>query len=261
MNKTTAVIIARGGSTRVPRKNVMDICGHPLIAWSIRQALGCKYVEDVWVTTEDREIKEVALRYGAKVIDRPAYLSANHVAGTEPTCHAMKYLESKGLKTELFLSIAPTICLRLPGDYDRLFEKHAEYTKDGPLEKFGIGFAIRLQDVWTRRIGRDGFLETLIFDKSNTCADTPGGCGITYWDDVIAQAAYMREALGEEILTDAAIDAAAGKLELNIALQRTGFCEIEAWQAYDINVPRDVDVVRTMMEHKILKGKGIEIYG
>ena len=260
MNKTTAMIIARGGSTRVPRKNVMDICGHPLIAWSIRQALGCKYVEDVWVTTEDREIKEVARRYGAKVINRPAYLSEDRVAGTEPTFHAIKYLESKRLKTELFLSIAPTICLRIPGDYDRLFEKHAEYNKDGPLEKFGIGFAVRLQDVWIRRIDRDGFLETIFFDKSNTCVDAPGGCGISNWDDGIALTNAMREALGEDILTDATIDAAAGKLELNIAQRLTGFCEIEAWQAYDINVPRDVEMVRTMMEHKILKGKGIEIY-
>lgn len=261
MKKTAAVIIARGGSRRVPRKNVIDICGHPLIAWSIRQALGCKYIGDVWVTTEDEEIKEVALRYGAKVIHRPAHLSADHVAGTEPTCHAMKYLESEGHKTDLYLSIAPTMCLYQPGDYDRLFEKHAEYNKGGRLESFGVGFAVRLQDVFIQRIDKDGLLQVLFFDKSNTCVDTPGGCGISNWDDVIAQADYWREALGQEILTDAAIDAAAGKLELNMALQRTGFCEIEAWQSYDINQPRDVDMVRTMMEHKILKGRGIEIYG
>lgn len=62
-----AIVLARGGSKRLPRKNVIDFCGKPMLAWSIEAALESGVFQDVLVSTDDPEIAEVAVRYGASV--------------------------------------------------------------------------------------------------------------------------------------------------------------------------------------------------
>lgn len=72
-------IAARGGSKRLPRKNVLMINGKPMIAYTIDACKKSKLLNDFYVTTEDKEIKETALRYGAKVLDRPMELAGDNV--------------------------------------------------------------------------------------------------------------------------------------------------------------------------------------
>ncbi|CVK19888.1 pseudaminic acid cytidylyltransferase [Sporomusa sphaeroides] len=62
-----AIITARGGSKRIPRKNIKEFCGQPILAYSIQAALESKLFNEVMVSTDDKEIAEVALAYGAKV--------------------------------------------------------------------------------------------------------------------------------------------------------------------------------------------------
>ena len=62
-----AVITARGGSKRIPRKNIRDFCGKPIIAYSIEAALKSKLFDEVMVSTDDKEIAEISRKYGAKV--------------------------------------------------------------------------------------------------------------------------------------------------------------------------------------------------
>lgn len=73
-----AIIPARGGSKRLPRKNVLPLAGTPLIVWSIRAALACPLIDDVVVSTDDAEISAVALENGAKVHQRPAELAQDN---------------------------------------------------------------------------------------------------------------------------------------------------------------------------------------
>lgn len=94
MNKKyLALIPARGGSKGIPKKNVKEINGKPLIAWSIEQALSARYVDRVVVSTDDAEIAEISKKYGADVpFLRPAAL-ANDTASTEPSLiHAVTWL-------------------------------------------------------------------------------------------------------------------------------------------------------------------------
>jgi len=72
MNKL-AIIPARGGSKRIPRKNIKDFLGKPIIAYSIRTAIECQIFDEIMVSTDDIEIAEIAIRYGAKV---PFYRSS-----------------------------------------------------------------------------------------------------------------------------------------------------------------------------------------
>lgn len=92
MGPHIAVIPARGGSKRIPRKNITPIAGKPLLAWSIQAALDTRHINHVFVSTEDGEIARVARAYGADVIPRPNTLSKD-TTGTEPVLiHALDWL-------------------------------------------------------------------------------------------------------------------------------------------------------------------------
>ena len=71
------VIPARGGSKGISRKNLVEICGYPLIHWSIRAAQESNLLSDFLISTEDPEIAELARGYGAKVLDRPGELASD----------------------------------------------------------------------------------------------------------------------------------------------------------------------------------------
>lgn len=88
------IIPARGGSKRIPRKNIKLFCGKPMIAWSIEAALASDCFDRVIVSTDDAEIADVAGQYGAEVpFMRPAELSDDHT-GTIPVLrHAIEWME------------------------------------------------------------------------------------------------------------------------------------------------------------------------
>ena len=92
-----AVIPARGGSKRIPRKNIKSFCGKPMIAWSIEAAKASDCFDRIVVSTDDEEIKEVATEYGAEVpFMRPAELSDDHTGTTAVIAHAIEWLQQKG---------------------------------------------------------------------------------------------------------------------------------------------------------------------
>ena len=85
--KTIAIIPARGGSKRLANKNILDFGGIPLVTHSILYAkANSSIIDEVYVSTDDEVIKQIALQYGAQVIDRPASLSGDF----EPTVTALK---------------------------------------------------------------------------------------------------------------------------------------------------------------------------
>lgn len=92
-----AIIPARGGSKRIPRKNIKPFFGKPMIAWSIEAAIKSQCFDRIIVSTDDAEIAEVARQYGAEVpFMRPEEL-ANDYAGTIPVIkHAVEWLALQG---------------------------------------------------------------------------------------------------------------------------------------------------------------------
>ncbi len=84
-----AVIPARGGSKRIPRKNVREFCGRPILAWSVEAALESGCFERVVVSTDDEEVARVAREHGAEVpFLRPAALSDDHTGTGPVVAHA-----------------------------------------------------------------------------------------------------------------------------------------------------------------------------
>ncbi|AYF16587.1 TPA: acylneuraminate cytidylyltransferase family protein [Vibrio parahaemolyticus] len=108
--KVIALIPARGGSKRLPRKNVLPLNGKPLIAWSIDAANNCPYIDKVLVSTDDQEIADIALQFGAEVPElRPEHL-ASDTAKTESVL--IYTLEKFGKGDEILVLLQPTSPLR-----------------------------------------------------------------------------------------------------------------------------------------------------
>jgi pseudaminic acid cytidylyltransferase len=94
MSKSIAIIPARGGSKRIPRKNIKDFYGKPLIAYSIQTAKKSGLFDKIIVTTDDKEIAHVAKKYGAEVpFIRPTNLSDDFTGTTDVINHAIQWLK------------------------------------------------------------------------------------------------------------------------------------------------------------------------
>ena len=122
MSRTVAIIPARGGSKGIPRKNLAELCGKPLLAWSIEQARGARRIDSVWVSSDSPEILEVAVAYGAHPITRPAALSGNAVPSEAVWVHALEVIEAQEGPVAIVVGLQATSPIREPGDLDRAVE-------------------------------------------------------------------------------------------------------------------------------------------
>ena len=160
--KNIVIIPARGGSKRIPEKNIQLFGGLPLLVHSIQYALAnSQIIDDVYVSTDDDEIKKIAIENGAKVIDRPADISGDF----EPTVSALKHvLESIESDVENVILLQPTNPLRplnllkeafeafQEGNYDSLFTVTRNHHKLGKIienkfQPFNYSIGQRSQDL------------------------------------------------------------------------------------------------------------------
>ncbi len=117
--KLLAIIPARGGSKRLPRKNILDLAGKPLIAWTIEAALISKYIDHVIVSTDDDEIATVSKKYGADVpFMRPTNLATDDSTSVDVVLHAIERLE----QYDYIILLQPTSPLRTTKNIDESIE-------------------------------------------------------------------------------------------------------------------------------------------
>lgn len=107
--KTLAMITARGGSKRIPRKNIKEFNGKPIIAYSIEAALSSGVFDEVMVSTDDEEIAEIAKKYGAKVPFFRSEKTANDFATTVDVIEeVLNTYKERGEEFDIFCCIYPT---------------------------------------------------------------------------------------------------------------------------------------------------------
>ena len=107
--KTIAVIPARGGSKRIPRKNMKPFCGKPMIAYSIEAAIRAGIFDEIIVSTDDEEIADIAKNAGASVpFMRPKELSDDFTATGAVVEHAIKFLQARGDRIKFVCTIYAT---------------------------------------------------------------------------------------------------------------------------------------------------------
>lgn len=112
------IIPARGGSKGVPRKNIREVGGKPLIAWTIDEARQSRYIRRLVVSSDDDEILAVAARYGCETLKRPAELARDDTPSYDVIAHAVQQDRSY---THIVL-LQPTSPLRTAEDIDRCIE-------------------------------------------------------------------------------------------------------------------------------------------
>ncbi len=127
-----AIIPARGGSKGVPRKNIKNLCGKPLIAWTIIEALKSKYIDRLIVSTEDEEIAEISNKYGAEVpFLRPKELAQDDTPGIEPLLHCINWLkDNENYCPDYVCTLQCTSPFRKSNHIDEALEKLIEEKAD-----------------------------------------------------------------------------------------------------------------------------------
>jgi CMP-N,N'-diacetyllegionaminic acid synthase len=149
-----AIIPARGGSKGLPGKNILPVCGKPLIAWSIDKAAKSRYLDQVLVSTDSSEIADVARRQGANVpFLRPAELATDDASTYDVIRHVLEYCRTaQGSEFNYVVLLEPTSPLREDGDIDRMLE-----ALDGRTEEFdaivSIGEVTQHPSIMKRLIG------------------------------------------------------------------------------------------------------------
>lgn len=139
------VIPARGGSKRIPNKNIKTFAGKPIIAWSIEAALASNCFDHVVVTTDDFKIAEVAKQYGAEVpFMRPSELADDHTGTVAVISHAVNWFVEHGQKPDYACCIYATAPFVHPEDlrfgFEKICEDQADYvfsvaTYESPIQR------------------------------------------------------------------------------------------------------------------------------
>lgn len=125
--ETLALIPARGGSKGLPRKNILDLCGKPLIAYTIEAALAARRIGRVVVSTDDPEIAEVARACGAEVpFLRPAELAHDQASVGQAKAHMLERLREQGYQPDALVVLYPTSPFRTPALLDYLCGQFAD---------------------------------------------------------------------------------------------------------------------------------------
>lgn len=123
--KILAIIPARGGSKGIPHKNIINLCGRPLISYTIEAAIRSKYIDYTIVSTDDEEIAKVSKGYGAEIpFLRPAELATDTSKTVESVIYTIRTLQEGGKFFDTIVLLQPTQPLRTSEDIDSAIEKY-----------------------------------------------------------------------------------------------------------------------------------------
>lgn len=119
-----AIIPARGGSKGLPGKNILPLCGKPMIAYAIEEAKKSKYIDHVVVSTDDQKIADIALQYGAEVpFLRPDFLASDTAQAVDNYIYTIERLSKEwNIAIDEFVVLQPTSPLRIVEDIDGAIE-------------------------------------------------------------------------------------------------------------------------------------------
>ena len=160
-----AVIPARGGSKGVPRKNIKELAGKPLIAYTVEAAVASDIFEKVIISTDSEKIAEMAVRYGAEVpFLRPKELSDDMTSSDDVILHAIEYFDHVGISFDEVCKLQPTSPLRkashIKEAYSLFQEREADFLvsvcecEHSPLWSGEIGENLRLDNFISNGVKR-----------------------------------------------------------------------------------------------------------
>lgn len=160
MANVVAIILARGGSKGIPGKNIIDLCGKPLIVWTIGQLQQSRGINSIWVSSDSEKILSVSETFGAEIIHRPAEISGDAATSESGWLHSLGYIEKKVGCVDLIVAPQVTSPLREPEDIERGLRDFQE-------QKCDSMFSCSMKDLFFWGKMPDGKLRSVNYDYRN----------------------------------------------------------------------------------------------
>lgn len=229
MPNTVAVILARGGSKGIPKKNILDFCGKPLIAWSIEHAKNASGVSGVWVSSDNNEILKMAKKYGANTIQRPKSLATDKATSISAYLHAIKKIEKAIGSIDAIIAVQVTSPVRESTDIERGITEFYNSDYDSMFSAAEIGDFY----IWKRT--KQGRLSSINYNyKKRTRRQD-------FEEQYVENGSFY-------IFKPQVIRRYKNQLGGNI-----GITLMEFWKSFEIDEIADVEFCKTIMEHYLLR--------
>jgi len=222
------VIPARGGSKGIPRKNIIDFCGKPLLAWTIEQCLEADDVNDVWVSSDNDEILDVAMLYGAKAIKRPIDISGDMATSESAWLHAIDYLKNNNIRLDVVLAPQVTSPLRETIDINNAISKFFKGNYDSMIS------ASMAEDLFFWEESNTG-LDSVNYDYKNR---------------------KRRQDFKEQIIENGSLYLFKPEVIQNNNNRlggKIGFSKMEFWKMFEIDNAEDLRVCSALMKEFLIK--------
>lgn len=224
--------MARGGSKGIPKKNIIQFCGKPLIAWSIEQAKNAKEISDVWVSSDDKKILSIAEKFGAKSIVRPKHLASDTASSTPGFLHAIKVIE-KNIKRpiDLVVVLQSTSPIRETTDIELGLKILREQKYDSMFSSTLTGDSY----IWERKA--NGKLRSINYDYKNR---------------------KRRQDVGEQFLENGSFYIFKPRIlnkYNNFLGGRLGTVTMEFWKSFEIDDYEDLKFCELIMKNYLLNSR------
>ena len=225
------IIPARGGSKGIPRKNIIEFCGKPLIAWSIEQAKASQYIKNVYVSSDDRAILKIAEDSGAKIIKRPKKLASDRSSSEEALQHAIHHIrKSNKEKIDIVVFLQATSPVRTREDIDNAIALFISKKADSLFS------AVELKDFLMWEVLEDKF-RSVTYDHKNRGRRQD-------------RKPYYMEHGSIYIFKPRILEKYNNRLGGNIAIYLTDY-----WKSFQIDEPEDIEICKYFMRKKISNKK------
>lgn len=227
--KILAIIPARGGSKGLPGKNIKELCGKPLIAWTIQRALESQYISEVFVTTDSQEIADVSEKYGVLVPElRPSELASDTASSMDVIEYVINYYENRNQFFDYIILLEPTSPLRKVNDIDDIISLALDNQEaDGVIS---VGEVHMEHPSIVKRINDKGYIEKYVTNSNGA------------YQRQMLDKAYFPYGVSYLIKTSVFKDFKA------IYTEKMMPYYIERWQCYEIDDIYDFECIKTIMK-------------
>lgn len=224
-----SIILARGKSQGIPKKNLVNFCGKPLLYWSINQALNVKQISKVWVSSDDNKILAFAKKQGAKTILRPNKFSTNTSTSESGYLHAINEIENNGEKIDIVIALQPTSPIRESMDIERAIKKFRIMKYDSMFSASDLGDFM----IWKKT--KNNKLYSWNYDSNKR---------------------PRRQDFGKQYLENGSFyifKPEVIKKFNNRFGKKVGIFLMDFWKAFEINEPKDIKFCELLMKYYLLK--------
>ncbi len=223
------IIPARGGSKGIFKKNIINFCGKPLLAWTIEQCINSDKISNVWVSSDDDDILNIAKKFGAKTIKRPKSISGDKATSESAWEHAIDYLNDNGVSVDIVLGPQVTSPLREVLDIDKAIDKFIKGNYDSM-------FAASIAD------------DLFFWEEQST-----GITSINY----DYKNRKRRQDFKKQIIENGSFYLFKPKVIKNNSNRfggKIGYSKMDFWKMFEIDNPDDLRMCSALMKEFLIKG-------